>query len=242
MKHLLKKVCLFVLPSLVLVNGYSGDCGKIESYIRKNVDKNVSKYLQSCEVNSKGKLYSMKLSDSKLTDENIKYILSYTTIKELYYISECDSGNCIKKNPAFPKAISKLTNLTKLTFYSNYYQGRNDSYKHFYYQISPGTIKPLKNLRYLYFDFVKFNESYAKEIASLTNLGTIKLYNCQFGDLSSFKSLKNLTNLQIVAKKIYNTIYTSTEDTQLTEIPKFVYSLKNVRTLITWTSHFYYSY
>jgi len=231
-KNLIKGIWFSTLVSLSLASSYSGDCKKIESYIKSNVKGSVSNYLQSCKVNSSGKLTSLKISDSYLTENNIKNILSYKTIKELYYISECNSGNCIKKKEQFPSAISKLTNLTKLTFYSNHYKGSDESYEHYYYQIYSNTIKPLKNLKYLYFDFVKFSTSYAEEIATLTKLETIKLYNCQFESLNSFKNLKNLYDLKIVAKKIYETNYTSLHDTQLTEIPKFVFSLTKLKDLV----------
>ncbi|ORX66389.1 L domain-like protein [Anaeromyces robustus] len=223
---------LVLVVSSVWATSYSGDCKEIQKYISKNVNKNVDKYLLTCKVNSNGKVTQLKISDSELTDENIKKILSYNTITELYYISECNSGSCVKKREQFPSAISKLTNLRRLSFFSNHYLENKNKYEHYYYKINSNTIKPLKKLNHLYFDFVKFSKDYTNEIASLTNIESMKLYNCQFEDLSALKNLTKLKSLKIVAKKIVDSTRLSTNDTQLSEIPKFVYSLKNLDTLV----------
>jgi len=58
-KYILKGIFFTTLVSLSLASDYSGDCKEIESYIKKNVKGNVNNYLQSCEVNSSGKLKSL---------------------------------------------------------------------------------------------------------------------------------------------------------------------------------------
>jgi len=188
-----------LIPSVISANVYKGDCAEIQSIINESKCSE-EKCLKECIVNSEGKVTTLNIDDIRLTDEDIKRILSYKTISFLNYQAHCPvQSTCIQKDEKFPSVISELTNLKELNYTYNRLYEKRKTHKRYYTTINSNLLNKLKSLKKLKISYVEISEDNINEISSLTNLTSLNLSNCPMNGLSfSFlKKMKKLNTLNV---------------------------------------------
>jgi len=218
LKFLLKAASVALLSSVVLAEN---DCDEIKDYLSskgQSYEKNIDK----CEVDSNGKVTTLFINSDTLKLEDVDKLTSYDTIEKLQYyfglIPDYDEGDYhISKLVYFPNSFSKMTNLKELILL---FEGEAE------YERAPikeGVLKVNKNLEKLILEGTEITNENIKEISELTNLKKLSILK-NFGKVN-FDPLESLTNLEILE-------ITRFHHSPLKAIPKFIYSLSNLKSLL----------
>jgi len=189
---------LFLSFALSAVISYGGDCAEIESIVRERVS-DVDSCIKECIVNNAGEVTTLKLSDQKLSEAQIKRILSYKSITVLHYMYYCYVNIQCNIRQEFPKEILDLPNLKEFRYdYNKHYQKRK-IHRHYTTVLDSNIINKLKNLKRLELSYIEFNEDIVNEILSLSKLKTLKLENCPMNGLNYefVKKIKKLNSLGV---------------------------------------------
>jgi len=183
-KVILNSLFLTFLCSTVCAAPSRDDCKDLKNYLANNKASS----LENCKVNSKGEMTELKFSSDydagdyseKLTNEDYKKILSYSTIKKLDFYDEY--ADCAGLN----NGISNLKDLEELNI------------KSFRGDIAPNVLKDLKSLKsFTYdagdYDYGELSQENINELSNLSKLEKIKLGFVGINEEKlNFKPLQNL--------------------------------------------------
>eukprot|EP00833_Pecoramyces_ruminatium_P001543 jgi/Orpsp1_1/1175575/evm.model.c7180000054405.1 len=109
-KSLLKTLSIISLASVALTaTREKNDCEAIKDYL--------SDYKENqCVVNNEGEMIKLNFDDYEIEEKNIKKVLSYNTLTELYYtVNVGENSEAEESKKTFPTEIGNLTNLVKLS-------------------------------------------------------------------------------------------------------------------------------
>jgi len=227
-KYLLGILGISLVTSFVYAKD---DCNEIKEYLESVSDYNA---LQECVTNDNGEvvtlsinMYSNRYESTKI---DVKKFFSYNTITDLtYIIIDPDGGEM--KEPLSDFYIENIENLKKFYYDHNSFFETNASYHQYHRKIGKNVLNKLKNVNELTLKHINLSQDNIDEIATLTNLKKLNLDDCLFIDLNidSISNLSKLTELTMSSSYLEN-------KSGLTEFPEFVFSLKDLKTLII-TNH-----
>jgi len=218
-KNLLKGLNLALLASIA----FASDCDEIQKYLQeRKIDYNYN--IRKCVCTKDGKLDTIKITNENLEEKDLNKILSYNTIKNLdyyhgLYCENCDDDVEFSKYDKVPKAITKLPKLETLSLsYNGYREYARDT-------IGKDVLKLSNTVKSLTLAGVEINEDNVNEISKLTNLETLNIISSVRArkdmEFDALKSLTKLTTLEI----------TDFHHFELENIPNFIYSLTNLKSL-----------
>jgi len=218
-KNLLRGLNLALLASVALAS----DCDEIQKYLQeRKIDYNSN--IHKCVCTKDGKLDTIEITNKKLEEKDLNKILSYDTIKNFHYYHGIyfENGEDFEfsKFDGVPKAITKLPKLETIYLsYNGLREYARDSIEKDYLKLS-NTVKSLT------LSGVELTKDNVNEIAKLTNLESLSILGSAREEndveFDAFKSLTKLTILEITDFHHY----------ELKEIPNFIYSLTNLKTLL----------
>jgi len=176
-KAIVKSLLLTYLCSSAYAAPAKDNCKEIKDYLTSNKASS----LVACNNNSNGEVTELKLSndDNLLTNEDIKKILSYNTIKKFDFNEE--QTDCAILN----NGISNLQSLEELNI------------KSFRGGIAPNVLKDLKSLKSLTYDagdynYGKLTQENINNLSTLSNLEKIKLAYVSVDESLNFSPLNGL--------------------------------------------------
>jgi len=195
-----KSIFIFLIVGLLLltkingedINNYTGKCKNIYEYLES---QGKAANLQNCNVNKKGEVTGLYIYLHCLTNEQLKTILSYKTIKDLslytitnleYYSDDIISDYGCIDTPTNYEIISTLTNLETL-----YLEGESND--NLYSNIP-------KSIELLQIDSLNLNQKMVDAFSKLTNLNELFMRDTEFSkdlDFSKFTNLKKLTDISL---------------------------------------------
>jgi hypothetical protein len=189
---------------------YKNDCEAIKTYLtEKNI--NNEKTIEECIYNDNGRLSKLKLDDSKISEDDVKRILSYDTIENLtvywsgsqYTIDFIHNLSNLKSLRLFIKkggkinlkllsTLNKLTNLELTCPYTNSFS------------LEENSLKGLKAIKTLYFKEFVLSQNVINEIGQLSSIEKIDFESCDFSQEINYSPLIYLKELSHIKLYSYN--------------------------------------
>jgi len=196
------KSILFVLfISIVTAEGDRGECNEIIDFFES---RHKISCIKACDIDSNGKVTTLKLSSYNITEECVMKALSYNTITSLYYTMD-DYYHYDDDYTLFPPVIANLTNLEEFTFH--FVGDTADAST----SIDAGSLRLSKSLKKLRILGIITTQNNIDDISTLTNLEQLTLSSLNGpSQRVNIDSLKNLTKLSYL--NLTNNGFISFED------------------------------
>jgi len=188
----IKSVLFVLFISIVTAEGDRGECNEILDFFES---RHKISCIKACDIDSNGKVTTLKLDSYNITEECVKKALSYNTITSLYYTkSDYKFFSNDTKYELFPPEIANLTNLEDFTFF---YAGGADTTA---IGIEAGALRLSKSLKKLRISGIIATQNNIDDISSLTNLEQLSLSYLNVPSQSfNIDSLKSLTKLSYLS-------------------------------------------
>jgi len=206
-----------VCTLLTFVSGETGECDTLRNYFTNNENPDV----HYCNENDNGKLISLILEGSTITQADVNELKKYKSLIELTLL----------RINELPENLNLGSLKLDTISFENIKKGKKGD-KFSYQYISKGVIKSLKSVKTVKISATIISQTTLNELGSLSNVENIEFDNDGFDENLDFSPLKNLKKLTELTLSTYKT------QVPLSSFPESLCQIKNLKFLTAYNNNF----